>query len=90
MELVLILDIDSSSCQSDTVFYLPWTRVTSSKITSFINYLLIWQNYARVMFKWDKSLFELLVGQDSGQSPYIVNVPLKSGQLATMENTSFK
>ena len=33
----LFLEMDSSSCQSDTVFYL------TSEITSFIKYLLSWQ-----------------------------------------------
>ena len=36
------------------------------------------------MFKRDKSLFEQLVGRDAGQSPNIMSVPLKLGQLATM------
>ena len=39
------------------------------------------------MFKRDKSLFEQLVRQDTGQRPNIVSVPLKSGQLATMKIT---
>ena len=40
------------------------------------------------MFKRNKSLFEQLVGWDAGQSPNIVSVLLKSGQLATMEIAS--
>ena len=57
--------------------------MTSSKITSFINYLLTWQKII-VMFNQNKSLFEQLVGLDMGQSKNIVSVPLKSGQLTTM------
>ena len=41
---------------------------------------------ARVRFKRDKSLFEQLVERDAGQSPNIMSVPLKSGQLATMHS----
>ena len=42
------------------------------------------KNYARVMFKWDKSLLEQLIRRNAGQRPNIVSVPLKSEELAAM------
>ena len=59
-------------------------KVTQSFSCHGLIFAKLAKNYARVMFKWDKSLFEQLVGRDVGQRPNTVSVPLKSGQLAAM------
>ena len=39
------------------------------------------------MFKWDKCLFEQLVGWDAGQSPNIMSVPPPPPEIGTVGNS---
>ena len=72
------LFIDSSSCQSDSLIAAMAYHIKLRHL------FIICRVGKKYVFKRDKSLFGQLVRWDAGQSPNIVSVPLKSGQLATM------